>query len=157
MNLSSFSFHVAHRWQCNLSKGMRGSEERKQVLIKWDPHGADHDAHREWADHEEPQESEPGAAGSSQRGTLDPGFYQKRSVSLEHWWKKEVWGFIKHLPTDKKMHTFFFFLLKTQSTSVIQLDQWNTSYFIFQYLPLPMKVGVGFKLEAIVQTMLKRK
>lgn len=44
---------------------------------------------------------------------------------------------------QKKCIHFFFFLLKTQSTSVIQLDQWNTSYFIFQYLPLPMKVGVG--------------
>lgn len=48
---------------------MPGSEERKQVLIKWDSYGADHDAHRERADHEESQEPEPGAAGSSQRGT----------------------------------------------------------------------------------------
>lgn len=48
--------------------GMWGSEEGKQVLIKWDPHGEDHDAHGERADHEEPQEPEPGAAGWSQRG-----------------------------------------------------------------------------------------
>lgn len=58
------------------------SEKRKQVLSKWDPHGADHDAHREWADHEEPQEPEPGTAGSSQGGNSNTRHHLQQGVRL---------------------------------------------------------------------------
>lgn len=74
---------------------MRGSEERKQVLIEWDPHGAHHDAHGERADHEEPQEPEPGAAGSDQRGTFKPKhqfIIIKVKVGNSKYWENEAGG-----------------------------------------------------------------